>query len=323
MNTAVNTEVGSVRAGGTAVGDAPVVVGLGPVDPDLVVPYLGAGVTFVSHPTERDLAEAQGAIVRAAFDVDRELLARMPRLRVVARTGVGVDRVDVTAAAEHGVTVAVTPGSNSRAVAEGAFALLMSLVKRVPESHDFVVSGAWGNDPVPTPGDLYGKTLAVLGYGRIGKIIAGFGAAFGMRVVVHDPFVQSEEYENVSLEEAVRFADAITLHLPGGDGELLPIGLLRQARPGLVVVNCARADLVSTETLQTALAEEILGGVGLDVFAEEPVADHPLANHARVLLSPHTTGLSAAAMAATFRMAAEAVDAVLTGCYPTFTVTSP
>lgn len=300
--------------------DHPVVVGLGPVDPELVVPYLPQRARFVAQPSTHDLAQAEGAIVRAAFDVDRALLDRMPRLRIVARTGVGVDRVDVAAAAERGVVVAVTPGSNSRAVAEGAFAMLASLVKRVGESHRFVSSGSWGNAPAPTPGDLHGRTLAVLGFGRIGRIIAGFGEAFGMRVIVHDPFVRSDTHENVSLEEAVRRADAITLHLPGGGGELLPLDLLRTARSGLVLVNCARADLVDTETLRRGLVEGVLGGVGLDVFAAEPVSDHPLAAEPRVLLSPHTTGLSEGAMAATFRMAADAVAAVLSGGAAEFVV---
>ncbi|QAB18994.1 hypothetical protein Leucomu_14665 [Leucobacter muris] len=302
---------GPARGGADAV-----VVGLGPVDPALVRPFLPEGALFVADPSAGDLAVAEGAIVRAAFDVDRPLLDRMPRLRVVARTGVGVERVDVAAAAERGIAVAVTPGSNSRAVAEGAFAMVCSLVKRLGESNAFVASGNWGSGSAPVPGDLFGKTLAVLGFGRIGRIIAGFGAAFGMRVIVHDPFVRSEEYENASLEEAVRLADAITLHLPGGGGELLPIELLRTARPGLVLVNCARADLVSAATLLAGLDEGLLAGVGLDVFEVEPARDRPLAGDQRVLLSPHTTGLSEGAMAATFRMAAEAVTATLAGGSP-------
>ena len=297
---------------------APVVVGLGPVDPALVTPYLPPDAVFAARPTEAELAVAQGAIVRAAVDVDAALLDRMPALRVIARTGVGVERVDVAEAARRGIAVAVTPGSNSRAVAEGAFAMLVSLIKRVGESHAFVASDAWGREPIPTPGDLHGRTLAVLGYGRIGRIVAGFGDAFGMEVLVHDPYVRAEAHENVSLEDAVLRADAITLHLPGGGGELLPLELLRRARPGLVLVNCARADLVSTETLRAALAEGALGGVGLDVFAAEPVTGHPLADAPRVLLSPHTSGLSEAALAATFRMAAEAVAEVLAGRAPAF-----
>lgn len=293
-----------------------VVVGLGPVDPALVRPFLPEGAVFVAEPSEGDLGAAEGAIVRAAFDVDCALLDRMPRLRVLARTGVGVERVDVAAAAERGIAVAVTPGSNSRAVAEGAFAMICSLVKRVGESNAFVASGQWGSEPGPVPGDLHGKTLAVLGFGRIGRIIAGFGAAFGMRVIVHDPFVRAEEHENASLPEAVRLADVITLHLPGGGGELLPIELLRTARPGLVLVNCARADLVSTATLRAALDEGVLAGVGLDVFEAEPVRMHPMAGDPRVLLSPHSSGLSEEAVAATFRMAAEAVAAVLSGGSP-------
>ena len=299
---------------------APVVVGLGPVDPALVTPFLGEGVLFVSDPTAGDLAVAQGAIVRAAYDVDRALLDRMPALRIVARTGVGVERVDVAACHERGIAVAITPGSNARAVAEGAFAMLLALIKRVPESHRFVASGAWGRGTVPVPGDAHGKTLAVVGFGRIGRIIAGFAAAFGMRVLVHDPFVQAEEFENVTLEQAVARADALTLHLPGGDGELLPRSLLETARPGLVLVNCARAELVSTETITWGLGAGVLAGVGLDVYSSEPLRSHPLAEDPRVLLSPHTAGLSEAAMAATFQMAAEAVAETLAGRYATFTV---
>lgn len=296
------------------------VVGLGPVDPALVVPYLGHDVRFEADPSAADLAAAEGAIVRAAVDVDRALLARMPALRVIARTGVGVERVDLEAAADRGIPVAVTPGSNARAVAEGAFALLLALVKRVPESHGYVVGGHWGTSPVPVPGDLFGATLAVIGFGRIGRIVADFGKTFGMEVLVHDPYVQAEEFENVSLAEAVRRADALTLHLPGGDGELINRELLAMARTGLVLVNCARAELVSTDTLEWGLAEGLLGGVGLDVFSEEPIRTHPLAEDPRVLLSPHTSGLSEAAMAATFQMAAEAVEDVLQGRYPTFIV---
>ncbi|MBP1326468.1 D-3-phosphoglycerate dehydrogenase [Leucobacter exalbidus] len=289
----------------------PIVVGLGPVDPALVTPFLGEDVQFVSNPSPGDFAVAQGAIVRAAYDVDGPLLDRMPALRVVARTGVGVERVDVAEAEARGIVVATTPGSNARAVAEGAFAMLLSLVKRVPESHRYVAADEWGSGPVPVPGDAHGLTLAILGYGRIGRIVAGFATAFGMRVLIHDPFVQADDFENVSLAEAVARADALTLHLPGGDGELVPRELLATAKPGLVVVNCARAELISTATIVWGLESGQLGGVGLDVFESEPTHAHPLAHDPRVLLSPHTTGLSKAAMAATFQMAAEAVSKAL------------
>lgn len=299
-----------------------IVVGLGPVDAALVTPYLPETAVFIPDPGPGDLAAARGAIVRAAVDVDAALLERMPKLEVVARTGVGVERVDLAAAAARGIAVAVTPGSNARAVAEGAFAMLLALVKRVPESHAFVAGDRWGVAPVaeiPVPGDAWGKTLAVVGFGRIGRIVAGFAAAFGMRVLVHDPYVQAEEYENVTLEAAIARADAITLHLPGGDGELISREALATARPGLVLVNCARAELVDTATLAWGLDAGVLSGVGLDVFATEPTANHQLAGDARVLLSPHTSGLSVAAMAETFKMAAEAVSEKLAGRYPTFT----
>ncbi|WP_082305252.1 2-hydroxyacid dehydrogenase [Leucobacter japonicus] len=310
----------SASAAGRADAQRPVVVALGPVAPEHVVPYLPDDAIFVPDPSAGDLAVAEGAIVRAAYRLDRAALDRMPKLRVIARTGVGVDHVDVAAAHERGIPVAITPGSNSRAVAEGAFAMIASLVKGLGESHRYVSANEWGCEPVPPAGDLHGLTLAILGYGRIGRIIAGFGRAFGMEIVVHDPFVTAEDAENVSLEEAVRRADALTLHLPGGGGELLPPAILRTAKPGLVLVNCARADLVSTETLVEALEAGVLGGVGLDVFSDEPVRDHPLAGRTDVLLSPHTSGFSAAALRATVRMAAEAVGETLAGRYPTFTV---
>ena len=307
-------------SGAAAGAERHVVVGLGPVEPEHVTPFLPEGAVFVPEPTDADLAVAAGAIVRAAVQVDRSMLDRMPHLRVIARTGVGVERVDLAAAAERGIPVAITPGSNSRAVAEGAFAMVAALVKGLGESHRYVSAGEWGSRPVPPSGDLDGSTLAVLGYGRIGRIVAGFGRAFGMEVIVHDPFVDADDAENVSLEDAVRRADALTLHLPGGGGELLPLAILRAAKPGLVLVNCARADLVSTATLQEALDAGVLGGVGLDVFDDEPVRHHPLAGRTDVLLSPHTTGFSVAARAATVRMAAEAVSDTLRGRYPTFTV---
>ncbi|TDP93307.1 D-3-phosphoglycerate dehydrogenase [Leucobacter luti] len=310
----------SAGTGVTTPGSAArIVVGLGPVDAALVQPHLGPDVVFVEHPTASDLAAAEGAIVRAAVAVDRDVLGRMPALRVIARTGVGVERVDLEAAQERGILVATTPGSNSRAVAEGAFAMIAALVKRVPESNAFVSDGEWGSAAPPTPGDLGGLTLAVLGYGRIGRILAGFGRAFGMRILVHDPFVAAEDAENVSLVEAVARADVISLHLPGGGGELLPIELLKTARPGLVLVNCARADLVTTTTIERALDAGILGGVGLDVFDEEPITSHPLAGRPHVLLSPHTSGLSAGATRETFRMAAVAIAEAFGGRYPTFT----
>ncbi|KAB1644334.1 hypothetical protein F8O06_09780 [Pseudoclavibacter sp. CFCC 14310] len=301
-------------------GGQPVVVGLGPVDPALVTEWLGDDVRLVTDPSAADLAEAQGAIVRAAYVVDRAALDAMPALKVIARTGVGVDRVDVAAATERGIPVAITPRSNARAVAEGAITLAAALVKRVPQEHRLVSTGQWGTAPIPTPGDLLGSRLGVVGYGRIGRIVAQLGQALGFEVSVHDPYIQADDLPNRSLAELVAESDVLTLHVPETDRPLLDRDLLWSAKPGQVLINCSRAGLVDIDLLDEALEAGVLGGVGLDVFASEPAPHHPVFDRDNVLVSPHVTGLSVAASEATFRMAAQAVAAVIAGGRPEFAV---
>ena len=293
------------------------VVGLGPVDAQLVTRVLPAGVRFIPTPTVADLAQADGAIVRAAYRVDAQALDRMPALRVISRTGVGVERVDVEEATRRGIAVTITPGTGARAVAEGAFTMAAALVKRTLASHAFVHSGAWaaGGRP-PVPGDLADSTLAVIGFGRIGRLIAGMGEAFGMRVVVHDPFVQAEQYPNLSLDEAIAAADVVTLHVPGGQGALIDAARIPTMRRGAVVINCARADLVDLDAVADALESGHLGGLGLDVYAAEPPEHHRVFDLDGVLLSPHTTGLSRGATQLTLEMAAREAGAVLSGQGP-------
>lgn len=290
------------------------VVGLGPVEPSLVTAWLGPDTDFEPEPDESALARAEGAIVRAAFDVDAALLDRLPALRVIARTGVGVERVDLAAATARGIPVAITPGANARAVAEGTIALVAALVKRLPRTHRFVADGEWAAGAVPpTPGDFHGSRYTVVGYGRIGRLVAGFAQALGFQVHVHDPFAQAEHYPNVTLEQAVTDGEVLSLHAPGGQGALIDRDLLLRARPGLILVNAARGGLVGLDDLHEALDRGVLGGVGLDVFEKEPAHHHPLFSRTEVLLSPHITGLSAAASAATFQQAAQAVADALAG----------
>ncbi len=149
--------------------DVPVVVGLGVVDPDLVNPVLGGRCRFIEAPTEADLAQAQGAIARADALVDSDFLARTPRLRVIARTGVGVERVDVETATARGIAVVITPGAGTNAVAEGAIAMAMHLVKRFGRLTRLVRSGQWAERGTVAVGDLSGSVLGVVGYGRIGN----------------------------------------------------------------------------------------------------------------------------------------------------------
>lgn len=292
------------------------VVALGEVDPVLVEPDL-AGLRFVATPTPGDLASATGAIVRADAVVDREALATMPRLRVLARTGVGVDLVDVAEATRRGVAVVITPGSNTHAVAEGTVAMMLHLVKRLRPATACVAEGRWSERGRIVMGDLDGATLGVVGYGRIGRRVAHLGRAFGMSVLVHDPFADDGP-ESVDLATLRHRADVITLHLPLTEqtAGLVDTAFLADVRPGAVLINCGRGGLVDLDALEAALASGRLSGAGLDVFETEPPAHHPVFDRDDVVLSPHLMGLSAAATRATFAAAARGVADVLAGRRP-------
>jgi D-3-phosphoglycerate dehydrogenase / 2-oxoglutarate reductase len=301
------------------VGDLPIVVGLGVVDPDLVNPVLGGRCRFVPEPTEQDLAQAHGAIARADAVIDQQFLARTPRLRVVARTGVGVERVDLNAATARGIAVVTTPGAGTLAVAEGAIAMAMYLLKRFGRLTDLVRSGHWATRNTVPVGDLAGSVLGVVGYGRIGQQAGALGAALGMTVLAYDPVTPPPaELRCTELPDLVRRSDVITLHLPllPSTRHLIGPDLLRLVKPGTILVNCGRGGLIDTDAVHTALQDGRLGGVGLDVFDTEPPTHHPLFDHPDVVLTPHVMGLSRHATQATFTDAAQGVLDVLTGTPP-------
>lgn len=295
------------------------VVGLGPVTPDVVSPVLGPHVRFVPEPTEADLATAVGAIVRAAVVVDTALLERMPRLRVVARTGVGTDLVDLHAAAARGIPVVITPGSNTRAVAEGTLGHALHLVKRFGPLHRTVREGRWADRTEHEVGDLDGATIGIVGYGRIGRRVAELAVAFGMRVLAHDPVAPPPpELAVGDLGALAGQSSVLTLHVPltPGTRHLVDADLLSVVRPGTVLVNSGRGGLVDLDAALAALHSGQLGGLGLDVFDPEPPSHHPVFDHPHVLLTPHVMGLSTRATRATFVDAARGVADVLAGRQP-------
>ena len=301
------------------VAGLPLVVGLGVVDPGLVAPVLDGVCRFLAEPTAADLAQAQGAIARADAVVDREFLSRAPLLRVVARTGVGVERVDLDAATARGIAVVVTPGAGTNAVAEGSVAMAMHLVKRFGRLTTLVRSGRWADRGTVTVGDLAGSVLGVVGYGRIGRRAAELGTALGMQVLAYDPV--SEPPADVrcdDLAELVSRSDVITLHLPllESTHHLVDAELLGHLKPGALLVNCGRGGLIDLDAVHAALLAGRLGGVGLDVFDPEPPRHHPLFDHPDVVLTPHLMGLSRQATAATFVDAAIGVVDVLGGRLP-------
>ncbi|MEU4613002.1 NAD(P)-dependent oxidoreductase [Streptomyces umbrinus] len=299
--------------------DGHVVVALGPVDPDTVGGVLGDRVTFVTHPTPDDLAVAEGAIVRADRIVDEDFLVRAPRLRVIARTGVGVDLVDVAAATARGIPVVITPQSGSRAVAEGVLAMTLHLVKRLRPLTDLVREGRWAERNALPVGDLDGATMGIVGHGRIGRRVGELASAFGMRALAYDPYSPPPpEVACADLGELAEVSDVLTLHVPLTESTHHLVGeeLLSRVKPGTILVNCGRGGLLDPDATLIALELGRLSGVGLDVFDPEPAVHHPLFDHPDVVLTPHLMGMTNRAMALTFIDAARGVADVLAGRPP-------
>ncbi len=298
---------------------AAIVVGLGTVDPALVADPLRGRATFVASPQPGDLAAAAGAIVRADAVVDRALLGRMPNLRVLARTGVGVDLVDVCAATERGIAVVITPGSGTSAVAEAVIGMALHLAKRFGPLTDLVRSGGWAHRHQVAVGDLEGATIGIVGHGRIGQRVGQLARAFGMRVLAYDPVtIPPDDVRCARLTDLAASSDVITLHAPLSEAtrHLVNGRFLSAVKPGALLINCGRGALIDADAVLDALVAGQLSGVGLDVFEPEPPAHHALFDHPDVVLTPHLMGLSRRATAATFADAARGVADVLAGRRP-------
>jgi phosphoglycerate dehydrogenase-like enzyme len=244
--------------------------------------------------------------------IDAKLIDAAPRLRVIGRSGVGVELVDLEAATRRGIPVVITPNGGSRGVAEGALALMLHLVKRLGPLTALVREGRWAEREALPLGDLDGAALAVVGYGRIGRRVAELATAFGMRVLASDPYANDA---NATLEDALAAADVISLHAPLTPETHGMIGAdaLTRVKPGALLVNCGRGGLLDLDAAYGALLDGRLAGVGLDVFDPEPPEDHPLLHHPDVVLTPHVMALSRRARALVFEEMVAGMDDVLSG----------
>lgn len=300
-------------------GTLPLVIALGDVDGAVVGPVLEGQARWVENPSESDCAEAVGAIVRAHVVIDAAVLDTMPALRVIARTGVGTEKVDVAEVTRRGIPVIITPGSNTQAVAEGALAHLLTLTRALPRLTRLVKEGEWSSRSQVTVGDLDGGVLAILGYGRIGRSVGQLAHAFGMSVIAYDPYLSEADVRLASsVEEAVAGATHISVHLPGTPetAGLISREIIESLTPGAILVNLARGEVVDLDALLWGLESGQLGGVGLDVFPQEPPVHHPLFDHEKVVLSPHVMGLTTQSTAETFRQAAAGIADFLAGRTP-------
>jgi D-3-phosphoglycerate dehydrogenase / 2-oxoglutarate reductase len=248
--------------------------------------------------------------------VTAETIAAAPRLRVIARSGVGFSEVDIEAATRRGIPIVLAPTAGAQAVAEGALALLLALAKQLPQLDSLVKEGRWAERDSADVRDLQNSSLGILGYGRIGRRLERLVAPFGMRVRFYDPYVEG----GVELEALFAESDAVSIHAPLTEEtrSIVDARLLECARPGLLLVNIARGALVrSPDDLLGALASGQLGGVGLDVFEPEPPdVSHPLFAHPRVLCSPHALWRTPRALEGIFREMSEGVLAALRGERP-------
>jgi len=271
-----------------------------------------------------ELAEAVGdadGLLAGLDEVTEEVFSRAPRLRVVARYGVGVDRVDLEAARRHGVTVTITPGANANAVAELTLTLILALARPIVAGRDRVRAGEW---PAMSGVEIAGRTLGLLGLGRIGSLVAAKAAALGMRVLAHDPFVPEAAVELVELDTLARESDFLSLHAPLTDVTrgIVDRALLERMKDGAVLVNTARGELLDEEALVWALDHGPLRAAALDVLAEEPPRrQHPLTGRDDVLVTPHMSPHTAEATTAMGRMALDELLAVLAGRAPNFPCT--
>ena len=246
-----------------------------------------------ASPLIADLADADALIVRSATFVTRELIDAAPALRVIARAGTGVDNVDVDAASERGIVVMNAPGANSISVAELAVALMLALARGVAVADAAMKQGVWDKKRL-TGIELRGKTLGVVGLGRIGQEVATRARAFGMNVVAHDPYLSEQIAENLgiallSLEGVCRVADFLSLHLPSTPEtrHLINKESLARCKKGIHIINTARGELIDEPALREAIESGAVAGAALDVFEKEPPVDWRLVNLRQVVATPH------------------------------------
>jgi D-3-phosphoglycerate dehydrogenase len=275
--------------------------------------------------SDEELAERIGAyhgiLIRSATKMTAELIARGGELRVIGRAGVGVDNVDVEAATKRGIVVANAPQSNVVTAAEHTMALLLALARNIPQAHMSLTSGKWERSNFSGI-ELYEKTLGILGFGRIGQLVAHRAKAFGMRVLAFDPFVSAERYRELGVDKAATSddlyaqADFITVHLPKTPETegWLNAEAFAKMRDGVRVLNVARGGLIDDAALKEALDSGRVGGAALDVFPSEPITDYPLFDgYPNVVVTPHLGASTAEATDRAGYQSAEQVVAALTG----------
>jgi D-3-phosphoglycerate dehydrogenase / 2-oxoglutarate reductase len=279
------------------------------------------GVDWTDEQLAERIGDYHGILIRSATKLTAELIEQATSLRAIGRAGVGVDNVDVEAATKRGIIVANAPQSNVVTAAEHTMALLLALARNIPQAYASLTAGKWERSKFSGV-ELYEKTLGILGFGRIGQLVATRARSFGMRVIAFDPFVSAERYRELGVEKAENseeiyaVADFITVHLPKTPEtqNWLNAEAFAKMRDGVRILNVARGGLIDDAALQDALDSGKVGGAALDVFPSEPITDYPLfQGYPNVVVTPHLGASTAEATDRAGYQSAEQVVAALTG----------
>ncbi len=276
-----------------------------------------------SKNTAMDLiVHADAAILRATTLFDKEVIAHAEKLKIIARTGVGVDNVDLKYAAQKGILVCNTPGTNDDTVAEHVLSLILALAKQTFLMDKAVRTQKWEFRFSPRQMDVKGKTLGIIGYGKTGKATARLARSFGMKILVYDPFVDPEECPDLILESLGPLfskSDFVSLHCPATTSTrgLVDERHLMEMKDSAYLINASRGELVNDTDLISALRKRVIAGAALDVFSSEPLAsDSPYLQLDNVILSPHVAGSTKESNERIAISAAHAVLDVLNGKMP-------
>ncbi|HWP84174.1 MAG TPA: phosphoglycerate dehydrogenase [Terriglobia bacterium] len=248
-----------------------------------------------------ELRDADALLIRSAVQADEALLEAAPRLQVIGRAGIGVDNVDIEAATRKGVLVMNTPGGNAVSVAEHTLALMLAMARSIPQANESMHAGRW-EKKLFEGRELRGKTLGLLGLGRIGVEVVKRARALELEIIAHDPYVAALVARDlnvalVSLEELLTRSDYLSLHTPltAETERIINASTLRKMKKGVRIVNCARGELIDEEALAEAVRSGHVAGAALDVFAAEPPKNSPFLTLPQVLLTPHIAGSTAEA----------------------------
>ena len=260
------------------------------------------------------IGEYEALVIRSATRVTEEILESGVKLKVVGRAGIGLDNVDITAATKHGVIVMNTPTGNVVTTAEHTIAMMMSLTRNIPWGTSSLKAGAWEKKKLQGR-EVFNKVLGIIGFGKIGSIVADRARGLKMQVIVHDTFVAPEQiekagFEPVTLDELYRRSDYITVHVPKlkDTTGLLDKAAFEKMKDGVMIINCARGGIVNEEDLNTALRSGKVAGAALDVFENEPPGACPLFEVDRVICTPH---LGASTLEAQTNVAVQVAEQII------------